>query len=132
MPSFLNLDGLALTTDQGKWKRTAERVARDVIKPNAEQVDRDARFPTENIRALGEAGLLGLLVPKEYGGAGETFVTAMVVTEAIAKACAATAMSYQMHQTTIPLMCAAANDEQLKTFISTIAEGRMVRGLCDD
>jgi len=123
MPSFLNLDGLALTTEQGKWKRTAERVARDVIKPNAEQVDREARFPTENIRALGEAGLLGLLVPKEYGGAGETFVTAVVVTEAIAKACAATAMSYHMHQTTIPLMCAAANDEQVKRLISPIAKG---------
>ena len=65
MARFLNLDGLALNTEQGKWKRTAEAVARDTIRPNAERIDREGCFPVENIRALGEAGLLGLLVPKE-------------------------------------------------------------------
>src|SRR5260370_26403019 len=108
MPAFLNLEGLALTTAQGNWKRAAERVARDVVGPNAEEVDRNGRFPNENIRALGKAGLLGLLVPKEFGGAGENIVTSVVVTEALAKACAATAMSYHMHETPIPLVCAAA------------------------
>jgi len=123
MPAFLNLEGLALTTAQGKWKRIAENVARDVIRPNAEQVDRDGHFPCENIKALGEAGLLGLLVPQEYGGAGESIVTAVLVTEAIAKACAATAMSYHMHQTTIPLMCATANEKQVSEFIAPIVRG---------
>ncbi len=123
MPSFLNLDGLALNTNQGKWKRVAEKVADEVIRPNAESVDRSGEFPKENIRALGKAGLLGLLVPTEYGGAGESIVTAIVVTEAIAKACAATAMAYHMHQTTIPLMCAAATPLQVDRFIAPIVRG---------
>jgi alkylation response protein AidB-like acyl-CoA dehydrogenase len=123
MPNFLNLDGLALTTNQGKWKRAAEKVAEELIRPNAERVDRDGEFPKENIRAMGEAGLLGLLVPKEYGGAGESLVTAAVVTEVVAKACAATAMVYHMHQTTIPLMCATASPEQVETFLGPVVRG---------
>jgi alkylation response protein AidB-like acyl-CoA dehydrogenase len=123
MPSFLNLDGLALKTDQGKWKRTAEAVARDVLRPNAEKVDREGCFPVENIRALGKAGLLGLLVPKELGGPGGNIVTAVVVTEAIAKGCAATAMAYHMHQTTVPTMCAAAMPNQVDKFIAPIVRG---------
>src|SRR4029079_10444737 len=108
MGNFLKLDGLALNTSQGKWKRAAEAVARDVLRPNADRVDRSGAFPRDNIKALGDAGLLGLPVDKEYGGAGEGILTAVVVTEAIAKGCAATAMAYPMHQTTIPVMGATA------------------------
>jgi alkylation response protein AidB-like acyl-CoA dehydrogenase len=123
MPNFLNLDGLALTTNQGKWKRAAERVAQEILRPNAERVDREGAFPTENIRALGKAGLLDLLVHKEHGGAGESIVTLVVVTEAIANACAATAMVYHMHQCTIPLMCAAATPQQVEKFLVPIIRG---------
>ena len=123
MGAFLNLEGLSLTTEQGKWKRIAEGVGRDVIGPNAEMIDRDGRFPKENLRALGKAGLLGLLVPKEHGGAGQNIVTSVVVTEALAKSCAATAMSYHMHQTTIPMLCAMASPEQLERFICPIVRG---------
>jgi alkylation response protein AidB-like acyl-CoA dehydrogenase len=119
--NFLNLDGVALNKNQGKWKRAAEAVAREVLRPNAERVDREAAFPRENIKALADAGLLGLLVDKEYGGPGESTVTAVVVTEAIAKGCAATAMAYHMHQTTIPVMCAMASADQVDPYIAPIA-----------
>jgi alkylation response protein AidB-like acyl-CoA dehydrogenase len=123
MPAFLNLEGLALTTEQGRWKRAAEKVARDLIGPNAEEIDRNGRFPKENICALGKAGLLGLLVPKEYGGPGENLVTSVVVTETLARACGATALSYHMHQTTIPLMCATATPDQVERLIAPIVRG---------
>ncbi len=124
MANFLNLDGLALSTKQGKWKRVAEKVAQEVLLPNAERVDREGVFPKENIRALGEAGLLGLLVPEEQGGPGENTVTAVAVTEAIAKACSATAMCYHMHQTTLPVMCASANERQVEELLAPIVAGK--------
>jgi alkylation response protein AidB-like acyl-CoA dehydrogenase len=123
MPGFLNLDGLALSISQGKWKRTADTVAREVLKPNAEAVDREGRFPRENLRALGAAGLLGLLAPKEQGGAGESILTAVLVTEALAKGCATTAMAYHMHQSAIPYLCATATPEQVDSFIKPIVAG---------
>lgn len=120
MGNFLNLEGLALNLEQGKWKRTAEAVARRVLAPNAAEVDRTGRFPTENITALKEAGLLGLLAEKKNGGGGESILTAVMVTEALAKGCAATAMAYHMHQTTVPVMSALATPEQNEGFMSRL------------
>jgi alkylation response protein AidB-like acyl-CoA dehydrogenase len=128
MGNFLNLDGLALSSSQGKWKRVAEATARETLRPNAERVDREGTFPIENIRALGQAGLLGILVPQEMGGAGESVVTAVVVTEIIAKACAATAMCYHMHQTTIPIMSALASPEQVEKYLRPIVRGEWLGG----
>ena len=123
MGSFLNLDGLTLTIEQGKWKRTAEAVAREYLAPNAERVDREGVFPAESIAALRDSGLLGILVPEDQGGPGESFVTSVVVTETLAKSCAATAMIYHMHQTAIPTLCAAANDAQVQDVIEKILSG---------
>jgi len=123
MPAFLNLDGLALSTSQGKWKRTADSVAREVLRPNAEQVDREGTFPTSNLRALGKAGLLGLQVPKEMGGAGENILTDVLVTEALAKGCPSTAMAYHMHQSAIPFLCATASPQQVDAFLKPIVNG---------
>ncbi|WP_311238774.1 MULTISPECIES: acyl-CoA dehydrogenase family protein [unclassified Xanthomonas] len=48
----------------------ARRIAQEKIAPSAEQFDRSGEFPLENIRLLGENGLMGIEVPVEYGGAG--------------------------------------------------------------
>ena len=56
------------------------RIAREVCGPTADDVDRQARFPSEAIDALQEAGALSALVPAEFGGQGIAF-------EAVASAC---------------------------------------------
>ncbi|WP_298854234.1 acyl-CoA dehydrogenase family protein, partial [uncultured Aquimonas sp.] len=48
----------------------ARRIAQEKIAPSAEHHDQSGEFPLENIRTLGEAGLMGIEVPAEYGGAG--------------------------------------------------------------
>ncbi|MBJ6762571.1 acyl-CoA/acyl-ACP dehydrogenase [Myxococcaceae bacterium JPH2] len=124
MGSFLNLDGLALSAEQGKWKRRAEGVAREILRAHAARVDQDASFPRESIRALGEAGILGMGLPKEWGGGGQNIFTSIVVTEQLAKACAATAMCFHMHQSTLPLLMATATPEQVETFLKPVAMGK--------
>jgi alkylation response protein AidB-like acyl-CoA dehydrogenase len=59
----------------------ARRIAQERIAPSAEHHDRTGEFPLENIRTLGENGLMGIEVPTEYGGAGMdpvSYVLAMV------------------------------------------------------
>ena len=59
--------------------------------------DRDATFPFENYADLRSAGLLGICVPREYGGLGADFATYVMVAAEIGRWCGATALSFNMH-----------------------------------
>lgn len=121
MPQVLNLDGLALDIHQGKLRRAAVNVARDVLAPKAAEVDRSGRFPRENFQAMAEAGLIGMLVPEKYGGSGAGVLTTAVVMEEIAKACPSTAIMYNMHLCGLLVAMAMADEAQLEELISPVA-----------
>lgn len=61
------------------------------VKPVADEIDREERVPMENIRKMGELGLLGMIVPREYGGSGVDYVSYAIACEELAKVCASTA-----------------------------------------
>lgn len=59
------------------------------------QCDRTYQFPWESIKALGDMGLLGIIIPKEMGGLGENHVCAAMVVETLARyGCPSTAMIF--------------------------------------
>jgi alkylation response protein AidB-like acyl-CoA dehydrogenase len=74
-----------------------DAIINDVIAPAAPATDRDAAFPRAAIRALGEAGLLGLISAEEVGGLGFGLPEAAQFVERIGKACPSTAMVVCMH-----------------------------------
>jgi alkylation response protein AidB-like acyl-CoA dehydrogenase len=74
-----------------------QAVADTVIGPNADTVDATGTFPQANIDALGEAGALGLNVPTEFGGWGESMRFACAALDVIGQKCASTGMIYLMH-----------------------------------
>ncbi|WP_167769055.1 acyl-CoA dehydrogenase family protein [Nocardia sp. CS682] len=74
-----------------------DSVIDQVIRPQAYQVDSTGNFPREGIRALGDAGLLGLLSSTEVGGKGASLGDAAEVIEKLAGACGSTAMVLLMH-----------------------------------
>ncbi len=74
-----------------------DRIAREVIAPAAEEVDRQGSFPRAAIDALGQAGLLGLTVDPAVGGLGHGPRVAALVVERIARDCGSTAMIVCMH-----------------------------------
>src|SRR5260370_42529450 len=100
MPNALNLEGIALNKNQGKWRGLGEKTAAEALVPNAAEVDRGGQCTKASIDAIKRAGLVGLMVPPEMGGHGGDIVTSMLVTEALARGCASTAMCYAMHQST--------------------------------
>lgn len=73
------------------------RIADEVAGPNAEAVDRDARFPVEAITALREIHALSALVPTELGGLGVSLATVAAACFELGRRCAATSMVYGMH-----------------------------------
>jgi alkylation response protein AidB-like acyl-CoA dehydrogenase len=131
MANALNLAGIALTIEQGKWKRLANQLAREVLAPDAAKVDRDGLFPTAGIKALREANLMGLTVAEELGGPAENIMTTALVIEELAQGCASTAMCYTMHMSTVPVIAALTKDnpEQAEKFLTPIIRGERLNSL---
>jgi alkylation response protein AidB-like acyl-CoA dehydrogenase len=71
--------------------------AQKEIAPHAAQVDKSEEFPAENIRKMGELGLLGLPYPETYGGGGGSYLSYAIAVEEIARACGSTALIYAAH-----------------------------------
>lgn len=80
-----------LNQAQRALKKQAEELARDVIGPAAAETDRSERYPWDNVRALTDAGFMGLTIPEAYGGRGLGYLDAALVIEEIAKVCGVTA-----------------------------------------
>jgi alkylation response protein AidB-like acyl-CoA dehydrogenase len=83
-----------LSEEQIEFQEMVRKFARNEIAPLAAAIDEEERFPAESFAKMAELGLLGLIVPEEYGGIGQSILTFCVVMEEIAYACGATAMSY--------------------------------------
>src|SRR6201997_4423715 len=87
--------GAIMTHDAAVLK--AREIASRVLAPSAGQNDKAGRFSTEAVDSLGESGLLGLLLPVDFGGSGLGPRTFAVVTATLAEADASVAMVYVMH-----------------------------------
>jgi alkylation response protein AidB-like acyl-CoA dehydrogenase len=87
----------ALTAQQRELIELAATLGREKFAPRAARYDAEASFPFENYEDLRRAGLLGICVPKAYGGLGADFATYVMVAAEIGRHCGATALSWNMH-----------------------------------
>lgn len=94
----------AATEAETAFLADIRRIADEIAGPNAEDVDRNARFPIEAITALREIHALGALVPTELGGLGLSLETVATACFELARRCAATSMVYGMHQIQVDSM----------------------------
>lgn len=78
-----------LTDEQRLLKQTVRQLAEEKLRPRAAHWDRTDEFPYENIPILREAGLIGMMLPSEYGGGDASLVDFVLVMEEIARACVA-------------------------------------------
>ena len=114
-----------LTDEQAEIQRMVRKFAQNEIAPIASEIDQESRFPAETFQKMGELGLLGLLIPEEYGGAGQDVLTFCVAMEEIAYACASTALSYLAHS----VLCAHnlscnGSDAQKRKYLPDLASGK--------
>jgi len=103
---------------------TAGEIADRVLVPAARQNDKEGRFSTEAIDALGRAGLLGLTLPAESGGSGLGPSTFAAVTARLAEADASVAMVYLMHVCAAATIAAARPGAAVAPTLKEIAAGR--------
>ena len=75
-----------------------KRIADEIAAPNADSVDKEARFPVETVDALRDMRALSALIPEALGGGGVPFEVVAAACFELGKRCGASAMVYAMHQ----------------------------------
>ncbi|MCZ6720296.1 MAG: acyl-CoA dehydrogenase [Proteobacteria bacterium] len=113
-----------LTEEQVMIRDTARAFAQGELKPHSAEWDRSGAFPAEAIRALGRLGLMGMLIPEEYGGAGADFVSYSLAMEEIAAGDASCSTVMTVNNS---LVCTAilnfGTDEQKERYLRPLAKG---------
>jgi alkylation response protein AidB-like acyl-CoA dehydrogenase len=80
-----------LTDTQKQIRDSAAKLAKTVIQPRAADIDKTEEYPWHNVKALTEAGFMGMTIPETYGGQGASYLDAVLVVEEMAKVCGVTA-----------------------------------------
>ena len=119
----------------GEEQRLARDMARDFataeLAPHAAEWDREARFPAEAVAKLGELGLMGMLVPQEWGGAGADFVTYALTMEEIAAGDGACSTIMGVNNSPVcTALLAEGTDEQRERFLKPLARGEKLGAFC--
>ncbi len=101
--------------------------ANEKLKPQAAALDEAAVFSWDNWREMAELGLLGMVVPEEYGGPGMSNLDYVTALEEISVACASTstAMSVQNSLVIFPILN-FGNDDQKQRYLPKLASGELV------
>lgn len=117
----------SFTEEQQMLQELAARIAREKIAPSAADHDAQASYPLDNIRLLGENGLMGIEVPAQYGGAGMDPVATVLAISEIAAADAAHATIVSVNNS---LFCTAltlhGSEQQRQGALRSVAEGRAI------
>jgi butyryl-CoA dehydrogenase len=116
-----------LSPEQKLIQDTARDLATREIAPRAAEIDRSHTFPRDIFTRLGEVGLLGVMVPERWGGAGLGALSYAVALEEIARACASTAVAMSVQ---CSLVCAPieheGDDAQRARWLPDLASGRKI------
>ena len=116
------------TTESQKMIRDMVRdFAERKIRPNFMKWDESQEFPVELFREMGELGIMGVLVPEEYGGSGLGYFEYVTAIVEIAKVCGSIGLSMAAHNS----LCTGhilmfANEEQKKRWLPNLASGQWI------
>src|SRR5512139_1230206 len=115
---------LGLSPDECELQEYARAFANRVVRPRAAAIDRDEQYPWDIVKALGEAGFLGMTMPKELGGQDRSFLEAVLVIEEMAKACTVTArIVVETNMGAISTVMAYGSESQKKLGAQLVLEG---------
>jgi acyl-CoA dehydrogenase len=118
-----------LTPEQQLLREEVRRFGEERIRPEVARRDRDSEFPAGPIREMGEMGLLGMLVPEAYGGAGLDAVSYVIAVEEVARVCPATAVTMSVNNSVCCWPIARYGAEELKgRVLPQLAAGRAIGG----
>jgi len=113
-----------LTNDQKMLQDQVRKFAEAELAPVAAEIDKSGEFPWANLKKMAKLGLLGIIIPEEYGGAGFDFVSLAIAIEEISRVCATTGIIVAVNNSlaSYPIM-QFGTDEQKKKYLPLLASG---------
>lgn len=108
-----------------EFKRMIADFAKREVAPLAAKTDEEGRFPEVIFKKLADLGLMGMMIPEEYGGSGGDLWMTAAVAEEVASACASTALSWGAHlMLTAWTINTHGNADQKRRFLPILASGK--------
>ena len=117
---------------QHEMARTLFRdFAQNEVKPLAQEIDETERFPLETVQKLGKYGMMGVPIPREFGGQGCDTLTYVLLVEELSKVCGTTGVIVSAHTS----LCADpiykfGTDEQKAKYLPDLVSGKKVGAFC--
>jgi alkylation response protein AidB-like acyl-CoA dehydrogenase len=112
-----------LAEDAARWQKVAARLTREHFAPLAQELDREQRYPWENVRRLVEHNLAGLFIPSTYGGQGASLTATAAVVEAIGSGCSSTAAILCVYQLGAFPVLLAGREDQKQFYLGAMTKG---------
>ncbi|MBR3242901.1 MAG: acyl-CoA dehydrogenase [Parasporobacterium sp.] len=105
--------------------------AQNEVKPLAQEIDETERFPMETVQKLGKYGMMGVPIPREFGGQGCDTLTYVLLVEELSKVCGTTGVIVSAHTS----LCADpiykfGTDEQKAKYLPDLVSGKKVGAFC--
>src|SRR3989440_5927118 len=115
---------LSLTPEQEEIRKLVRAFAEREVKPRAEAIDHNSEFPRDLVDKAAKLGLLGILVPDAYGGAGLDHISFAIFIEEIARFCASTSVILDVHTSvgTEPIVLFGTEDQR-RRWLGDLAQG---------
>ncbi len=117
----------SLTKQEELFLQMIREFAQNEVKPLAAEIDEEERFPMETVEKMKKIGLMGIPVPKEYGGQGGTNQMYTMAVEELSRVCATTGVVVSAHTS----LCIApimenGTEEQKQKYIPKLASGEWI------
>jgi alkylation response protein AidB-like acyl-CoA dehydrogenase len=117
------VSGFTFTEEQEMFRKAAREFAETKVAPHVAQMEETAKMSAELITALGEAEMMALTVPEEYGGLGLGYTARLIALEEIGRTSGATAITLQVFALGIAPIEMFGSERQKKKYLPGLATG---------
>jgi butyryl-CoA dehydrogenase len=118
---------LELNEQQKMIQKMVREFAEKQVGPIAAELDKKGEYPHKTLKEMAKLGLLGIIIPTEYGGAGLDTISYSIIVEEISRKCASTGVITSVHNSLVswPIM-KYGTEEQKKKYLPILAKGEKI------
>src|SRR5437762_5007803 len=118
----------ALAPEYVELQATVRKLAQEKISPRAREIDTDATYPQDVFEVFRDAGLLGLVIPEEYGGGGAGILGLTIAIDEVAKYSNTAALMLLLTRLPTGPVLIAGSEQQRQQYVRPIATGDVRAG----